>query len=94
MGAVAMRVFLAALATPLSCSPAQPLRSLRRFLSNLWLWRSMSWVEYGNRLTIGFHMLADFTANLQVFYRQKSGNGCPVYVCLFPVRGAAVCCNE
>ena len=45
-------------------------------------------MEYGNRLTIGFHMLADFTANLQVFCRQKSGNGCPVYVCLFPVRGA------
>lgn len=37
----------------------------------------------------GFYTRADFTANLQVFCREKSGKGGPVIVSLFPcyVRG-------
>jgi hypothetical protein len=47
-------------------------------------------VECGSRLARGLHTSAAWTANLQVFCREKSGKGCPVSVCLFPslVRGA------
>jgi|SoiMethySBSTD1v2_1073268.scaffolds.fasta_scaffold319435_2 hypothetical protein len=43
--------------------------SMRRFLSNIWLWRSMSWVEHGGRLALRLRTRAYFTANLQVFCR-------------------------
>src|SRR5512145_3184931 len=42
------------------------------------------------RLAIGLRTRADWTANLQVFCREKSGNRCPASVDFFPalVRGA------
>src|SRR5262245_40450500 len=63
--------------------------SIRRFFSNLCLWRSISWVEYGGRPVTGRRTLTDFAANLQVFCRYNAGNGYPVSVYLYSsfVRG-------
>jgi hypothetical protein len=43
--------------------------------------------EPGSRLATGLRAMAGCRANLQVFCREKSGNGCPVDVCLSPSLG-------
>jgi hypothetical protein len=43
--------------------------------------------EHGSRLATGLRAMAGCRANLQVFCREKSGNACPVNVCLSPSLG-------